>query len=301
MAFYFARAGWDDITIAFPVNPAETEQIILAARQVSLNLLVEERDVVEMLGHRLTAPTGIFIKIDAGYHRTGIPVEHHHKVLELVQVINRHPVLSFKGLLAHNGHTYHAASADEIKNIHDKSLQKLSALKMFLRQHQIDAELSIGDTPSMSITENFADADEIRPGNFVFYDVMQAMLGSCTYNDIAVALACPVVARHPQRQEVVIYGGAVHLSKDSVTDPEGNRIFGKVVTLDQNGWSAPVEGTYVKALSQEHGIIKAGKDFFNRIKTGDFVGILPVHSCLTVNLMREYVLLSGEKITTAVK
>jgi len=300
MASYFARAGWTDITIAFPVNPAEIGQINRLAHHIRLNLLVENADVVETLGRRLTTPAGMFIKIDAGYHRTGIPVEAHREVLTLVQTINRFPLLQFKGLLAHNGHTYHAASVNEIKHIHDESLKKLSVLKSFLKQQHITTELSIGDTPSMSVTDNFTDVDEIRPGNFVFYDVMQAQLGSCGYGDIAVAMACPVVAKHAGRQELVIHGGAVHFSKDSVTGPDGNRIFGKVVTLNRNGWSEPVDGTYVKSLSQEHGIIRATEDFFNQTKPGDFIGVLPVHSCLTVNLMREYFTLTGEKITTAV-
>ena len=33
-----------------------------------------------------------------------------------------------------------------------------------------------------------------------------------------MVIACPVVALHPERKEVIIYGGAVHLSKDNYTD-----------------------------------------------------------------------------------
>jgi len=32
--------------------------------------------------------------------------------------------------------------------------------------------------------------DEIRPGNFVFYDLMQYRIGSCSVGQIAVAMAC---------------------------------------------------------------------------------------------------------------
>ena len=58
--------------------------------------------------------------------------------------------------------------------------------------------------------------DEIRPGNFAYYDVMQYHIGSCNMDNIAVAVACPVVAVHPQKNELVIYGGAIHLSKEFI-------------------------------------------------------------------------------------
>ena len=39
---------------------------------------------------------------------------------------------------------------------------------------------SIGSTPTVSALENFGGVDEIRPGNYVFFDAFQAAIGSCT-------------------------------------------------------------------------------------------------------------------------
>ncbi len=83
--------------------------------------------------------------------------------------------------------------------------------------HADHLKLSVGDTPGCSLLPDFPGVDEIRPGNFVFYDAEQLEIGSCASNQIAVALACPIVARHPERNEVVLYGGAIHLSKESFT------------------------------------------------------------------------------------
>ena len=41
MAEYFANAGWDDITVAFPVNVREMDTINRLAQRIELNLLVE--------------------------------------------------------------------------------------------------------------------------------------------------------------------------------------------------------------------------------------------------------------------
>ena len=298
MAEYFAGRGWDDITIAFPVNIAETDEINRLAKRVNLNVLVENPESLAGLTKKITCPVGVFIKLDAGYHRTGIPIEDNQQVLDLISSVSRFNHLVFKGFIIHNGHTYSAKGKTEIRAIHELALGKIRVLKQILDKNQISAMFSIGDTPTMSVVENYELIDEIRPGNFVFYDAMQQNLGSCTFDQIAVALAVPVVAKHPERQEIVVYGGAVHLSKDSFFDQSGNQVFGRVVRLNEMGWSEPFDDTFVKSLSQEHGIIKAGGEVFEKIRIGDFIGILPVHSCLTVSLMREYFTLQGDRITT---
>lgn len=298
MAGNFVSDGWQDITIAFPVNIAEIDDINQLANQINLNLLVENKEAVEFLADKLKYKTGIYLKIDSGYHRTGVPVDDHQSILNLIREVQGSPIMQFKGLLVHNGNTYNASSTEDIINIHQNSQIELGRLKAFLWGHRINPELSLGDTPAMSVVENFEGIDEIRPGNFVFYDVMQAELGSCTYGDIAVALACPVVAKHPERMEIVIYGGAIHLSKDFITGKDGNPIYGKIVMLNKDGWSDVMPGTYVKSLSQEHGIIKTEIGFFEKVKIGDFIGVLPIHSCLTVCQMREYFTFDGKRIGT---
>jgi D-serine deaminase-like pyridoxal phosphate-dependent protein len=298
MAEYFAEKGWQDITIAFPLNFAEIDEINLLAQKIRLGLLIENNQGVTFLAENLLHEVDVYIKIDAGYHRTGIDVNDHKTILSLVQLINRSHHLSFKGLIVHNGNTYHQRTPQAVLDIHDDSLKKLSRLKQHLTVRGIRPVVSVGDTPALSLTDNFTGIDEIRPGNFVFYDLMQASIGACRYKDIAVALACPVVAVHPDRLEVVIYGGAIHLSKEWITDENGRTVFGKVVWLNEDGWSEPVAATYVKSLSQEHGIIKTHKNNFEKFQPGKFIGILPVHSCLTTNLAGSLLTTDGERIET---
>jgi D-serine deaminase-like pyridoxal phosphate-dependent protein len=145
--------------------------------------------------------------------------------------------------------------------------------------------------------DNLGEVDEIRPGNFVFYDLMQYALGACGIGDIAVAVACPVVGRSLSRNEVIIYGGAVHLSKEFMYRSNGERIYGNMVLFDEKGWSRPVTGSYVANLYQEHGIIHTTKDIVEGLRIGDTIGILPVHACLTANLLKGYQTLDGESIS----
>ncbi len=296
MAVYFAKHGWEDITIAFPLNPAEIGDINILANKISLNVLVENQEGINFLTKNLSSPFGVFIKIDAGYHRTGISIDDHQTILDLILIIKKNPLLSFAGFIVHNGHTYHAPETEAILSIHDQSIVKLSKLRNFMEQNAIEAIYSIGDTPALSQSDNFEGIDEIRPGNFVFYDVMQQSLGSCDWDDIAVALACPVVAKHNSRNELVIYGGAIHLSKEYLPETKGEKNFGRIVELFESGWGKPVEGCLVKSLSQEHGILQVSDDFFEKIQIGQFLGILPIHSCLTVAAMHRMYLMDGTAV-----
>ncbi|MFH0999693.1 MAG: alanine racemase, partial [Bacteroidota bacterium] len=213
-----------------------------------------------------------------------------------LELLKENKNISFKGFLSHTGHTYSANSVHEIHSRHFETLIKLKKLKQRYIKNYPDLLISIGDTPSCSICENFDGIDEIRPGNFVFYDYMQYKLGVCSMEDIAVKLACPVISKNPSRNEVVIYGGAIHLSKDSVVSSNGKPMYGRISVQKGDMKVLLDELSYVSKLSQEHGILKISQKDFHLFNIGDFIEIIPVHSCLTANLMRKYITTDGEKI-----
>ena len=59
------------------------------------------------------------------------------------------------------------------------------------------------------------------------------------------------------------------------------------------------DGDEVISLSQEHGIVQATDTLYQRTKVGDVLLVLPVHSCLTANLLGRYLTLDGEVIEMA--
>ncbi len=296
MANYFADAGWDDITIAFSVNIPEVREMNELAGRVKLNLLIENIEGLEALQQNITWHTGVFIKIDTGYNRTGIEASRTPQVDQLLERIQKSPLLQFKGFLTHTGHNYYANSTHDIFSRHFDALLKLKSLKSRYISEWPDLMISLGDTPSCSICDNFEGVDEIRPGNFVFYDLMQFKLGSCQLTDIAVRMVCPVVSVHSSRNEVVIYGGAVHFAKDSIVNIDGKPLYGRVVVEIDGAKTLLDEKNYLHALSQEHGILKITPKDFNHFWPGQLVEIIPVHSCLTANLMKEYLTTEGETI-----
>jgi D-serine deaminase-like pyridoxal phosphate-dependent protein len=265
---------------------------------VDLGLLVESTETVAFLARSLAAPVGVWIKIDVGSHRTGIAWDQLDAVVRVATEIDEAPRLALRGLLAHAGHAYHAQSTAEIRRVYRDTVQRMTQVRDGLLSKGFkDVEISVGDTPTCTLADNFSGVDEVRPGNFVFHDVMQLELGVCTEEEIAVAVACPVVAKHEERSEAVLYGGAIHLSKESIEGRAGAPIFGYVMLPEENGWGPVVQGAYVAALSQEHGMVRLPGDVLESIRVGDLLMVLPVHSCLTVSLLRAYRDLDGGTIT----
>ncbi|QCR23126.1 alanine racemase [Pontibacter sp. SGAir0037] len=294
MARYFASHGWKDIMVAFPANVLEIDLINELAAKITLHLVVVNPETVELLANRLHYPVKLWLKIDAGYRRTGLSPHDHPELDQIIGSIDSGKYMTFGGFVVHDGHTYKQSTVGAIRTIHKTSVFLLQSLRgRYIKQYP-DLKLSIGDTPSCSVLENMEGVDEIRPGNFVFYDLTQQRIGSCSYEQIAVCMACPIVAKHPDRNEFIIYGGSVHFSKDSLLTENGTFIFGRVVDKNRNGWSAPIEGAEVVALSQEHGTVRVSSEMFERYDIGDLMYVLPVHSCLTADAMRAYLTLEGE-------
>jgi len=295
MAQYFAANGWKDITIAFSVYPQQCEAINELASIINLQIVIESTDMLTFFENHLTHPVGVFLKIDAGYHRTGIDGEDFDTIASLLNQLKTCRNLIFIGFLTHAGHTYKAKSIDEIGDIKAESIRSLFALKTFFKADFPLLQLSYGDTPSCSLFDSFLGMNELRPGNFVFYDLTQCQIGSCQRENIAVALASPVVAKHEKRNEIVVHGGAVHLSKDSLV-VDGRPIYGEAYRLTADGWDLKQPVGTVISLSQEHGIIEVSAEILKEINVGDVIAILPVHSCLTASCMRQMVTLTGETI-----
>jgi D-serine deaminase-like pyridoxal phosphate-dependent protein len=251
---------------------------------------------VSFLTGQVPAGVDVWLKVDVGYHRTGVDWADHEGLVELAQAVSEAPGLRLRGLLTHAGHTYNAGSPGKIVDVFVKSIWRMNAARDAVSAAGLDVEVSVGDTPGCSLVETFDGVDEVRPGNFVFYDLMQYRMGSCREEDIAMAVACPVVAVHPERGQLVLYGGAVHLSNASLRGKGGAPSYGAVALPTAEGWSPTVAGSELVSISQEHGIVQASETLVAGCTLGDILVVIPVHSCLTANLLGCYLTLDGRQI-----
>jgi len=286
MAGYFAQHSWKDITIAIPVNILELDEINVLAQNVHLNLVVDHEESCSVLSSKLSNRVAVFIEIDTDYGRSGVHYSQTETIRSLWQMIHDSPTLIFKGFLSHTGNSYDVQDMEKGADVFEQSRQRMLHLKDVFSGIS-DVMISMGDTPSSTFGRNFSGVDEWRPGNFIFYDMIQYAAGVCQIEDIALTLRCPVIGIYLQRKEFVIYGGGVHLSKESMLF-RGQKIYGWVVDKDVVVQEGESIGFPVISLSQEHGVLAASQAFLSKLKIGDLIDVIPVHSCMTADLYPAY-------------
>jgi D-serine deaminase-like pyridoxal phosphate-dependent protein len=145
-----------------------------------------------------------------------------------------------------------------------------------------------GSTPTAVHAQSAEGITEMRPGNYMFFDLHQLGIGACGVQDIAVSVLAQVVGHN----RILIDAGALALSKDNgAQDQIPDSSYGWV--FDRLG-QARIGDHRVTALSQEHGTIESdGPLPFDHLPIGTRVRILPSHSCLTVAAYGHYNLVDG--------
>jgi len=287
----FVAAGFTDLTYAVPLEPGKIGQVIELARVSQLTITIDDLHTAEQLHRQLQLADiniGVWIKVDCGYHRAGVDPSTKY-AQELAHFIDRSTSMVLLGLLTHAGHAYKGANRAEILEIGRQERNAVLDFRDKLEHDDLTGlKTSIGSTPTISVIDDLAGIDEVRPGNYVFFDRTQLLLGSCSTADCALTIQSKVISCQPGSRKVVIDAGALALSHDpgpQHLDSSANR--GVVVktrqplTLDRN--------LFVISLSQEHGIIEIPEIIeHNNYQVGDEIHILPNHSCLTAALFDNY-------------
>jgi D-serine deaminase-like pyridoxal phosphate-dependent protein len=278
----FAAAGFNDITYAVPIEPGKfAEAIELSKRCKRLALITDDSTIPSSLNdaaRKAEVTLALFLKVDCGYHRCGVePMS--KEAYEIPRQIADSSNLRFAGILTHAGHSYHARSKEELRNIAQHERDLMLQLASQLRASGIEVStVSIGSTPTITHVDRLEGIDEVRAGNYIFFDAFQATLGSCGASECALTVLASVVHRDRCRHKVIIDAGAIALSKDhGAVEFDPNCGYGQVQDLDGIDL-----GLRIDSLSQEHGVISAAEDrVFDQLKIGTRVRILANHSCLT--------------------
>jgi len=278
----FAAGGFTDFTYAVPIEPGKfADAIELVRSGVKLNVLTDDISIPPKLdaaasaaGVRMT----VFVEIDCGDHRSGVDPSS-DTMLTIAQAIHEAKALNFAGLLTHAGHSYGARTVDEIAQIAREERDTIVDLAERVRAAGIEVPtVSIGSTPTINHIDHLDGVDEVRPGNYIFFDAYQATLGSCELTDCALSVLAAVVHRNYEQKKVIVDAGAIALSKDRgpvhLDEACG---YGRVLDLDGNDTDLRVA-----SMSQEHGTIPVQDDrVLDQLPVGTRVRILANHSCLT--------------------
>jgi len=300
-AAYFIDGGFRDITYAVGLAPDKIDTVAgLQGDDVWVNVLVDNVPAARMLAKRadtLGVAFRAFIEIDTGDHRAGLTPDA-EDLVAVAQALDESERVDVRGVLSHAGHSYRAQGADAIAAVAEEERHGLVVAAQRLRDAGFACPaVSPGSTPTAVYGKSWAGCTEMRPGNYMFFDLFQAGLGTCGIDDIAVSVVATVIGHKRDYNRLYVDAGALALSKDaSANDTMAGAGYGLV--CDMAG--QPVAGVRVTNVSQEHGWVATANGGdplpFERFPIGSRLRILPNHSCLTAAAYDRYYVVEGHAL-----
>ena len=294
----FANDGFNDITYAVPIEAGKFGEVVeIVQSGVMLNVITDDLTTTQLLDQAaasLGVKVNVFLKTDCGYHRCGVEPDS-AEAMAIPRAISDAGNLNFAGILTHAGHSYHGRSANEILTIARQERDIMVEFADRLRADGIDVPtVSIGSTPTITHVDHLDGIDEIRPGNYIFFDAFQATQGSCSFDDCALSVLAAVTHTSRQYKKIIVDAGGIAMSKDrGPVEFDSGCGYGRVLDLDGNDLNLRLD-----SLSQEHGEMRVGGDnIFDKLKVGSRVRIIANHSCMTAAQHAYYNVLEGGKIT----
>ena len=276
----FAEAGIPSIILAYPIVKAQSLDRLLPtvkARGTQLRTIAASAAGVDALSQAATnhgVEIGVFLKVDVGLGRVGVK-PNDPSALELCVRIAAADGLRFAGLLSHAGHSYAAASPQNLAIVASNEAADLAGLAGRLRERGIAVDcLSVGATPTCLGAPLPQEIDCMRPGNYVFLDGTALRLGICTADDLALSVVARVVASNDSH--FIIDAGSKSMSSDRGAHGMGGAGFGTIVSAEGDGetgmWT-------LERMSEEHGFVP----FSGRpLPLGSRVRVFPNHSCASI-------------------
>lgn len=215
-----SAAGARDVLVAYPLtgaNASRVRQLAESMQNTRVSALVES---AEQLQPWLRSDIGLFIDIDPGMHRTGLPQERLDDLIAVARAI-RSAGLRFRGLHYYDGHLHQADLAARTKAAHagyDRLLQIVHALES--ASLQVEEVITAG-TPAFPCTlsyPGFRDASFLHrasPGTVVYGDATAVQQLPPEYRYQPAVLVVSRVVSHPGGNIVTCDAGHKTLSVDT--------------------------------------------------------------------------------------
>ena len=272
-----AAHNFRDIHVVYPIaSRRKVERIVKLKDSAKIIGLIDGYEQARCLSKVLSEHDTVLDvteAVDVGLHREGIQPE---DAVEFFKKVSLLPNINLIGISTHAGHDYAAGSRDEVIRIGKEEGEVMVRVAEELRRANFDIEVvSVGSTPTAKIAGNIDGVTEIRPGNYVFYDAIQAALGVVPLERCALRVLTTIVGKHSKPYpRLIIDAGS------------------KVLTLDKGahglsllkGYGVAVgyeNSLLIERLSEEHGVVRV----IDNADLGicDRIEITPNHACVVVN------------------
>jgi D-serine deaminase-like pyridoxal phosphate-dependent protein len=283
-AEYFAENGIRDIQYAACITPDKLERVAtIQSTGAKVILITDSIEVARTMAGKAGEIDALFhvqIEIDCGEKRSGINPDS-DALIEIANILNDAPNIAFAGIMSHAGHSYNCRTLAEIEMVAENERHAAVSAAERVRALGIACDtVSVGSTPTALHARHLEGITETRPGVYMFGDMFQAQINSCTVDDLAVSVLTDVSCHRPDLQRMLIDAGALALSKDRSTENVPNDIgFGLVGNA--RGWKLEPQ-MRVSRVFQEHGVLELDADYaLEDFPIGTRLRVFPNHVCMT--------------------
>lgn len=303
-AEYFLSNGVTDILYAVGIAPNKLEHVAkLCGEGANMTLLLdsaETADLVATKGEALGVTFPALIEIDSDGHRSGIKPGD-PRLVDIGARLHGRRGTQLRGVMTHAGDSYNCGATDEIRAMSERERAAVVQCAEALRAAGLPCPIvSVGSTPTATFAERLDGVTEVRAGVFMFFDLVQAGLGVCAVDDIAVSVLTSVIGHQADRNWIITDAGWMALSRDRGTAKQPvDQGYGVVCDLG----GRPIEDLIVADTNQEHGIIArrdGGAIDTSEFPVGTLLRILPNHACAMAAQHAQYHVIAGEPVVEAV-
>jgi D-serine deaminase-like pyridoxal phosphate-dependent protein len=269
----------------------------LVRRGIKFGVILDELAFAREVSRRaqdLGIVLDVLIELDSGEKRAGVFADS-PELLELGRALAELPGTRLEGVLTHAGHSYQCRTIEDVRRVAEEERVVAVAAAERLRAIGLPVPVvSVGSTPTVTHGVNFEGLTEVRCGVYMFGDVMQSEIHSCSRDDIALSVLATVIGHRPQFNTALIDAGALALSKDRSTAAPGlaeDVGFGMVMDISCR---QRIPGVTVGHVYQEHGLLVSRGPFpYHALPVGSKVRVLPNHACMTAAMYDRYHVVAG--------
>jgi D-serine deaminase-like pyridoxal phosphate-dependent protein len=258
-----------DVLVAYPhlgPNLARLGELARAHPELALSVLVEDPEV------EVPAPLGVFVDVNCGMDRTGIPIADRKTIAAVAERAGDR----FRGVHAYEGHIHEGSYAERKAacfTIYDELAEVSSALD---RVPEVVTSGTPSFMPALEYEGLRAFGHRVSPGTVIYFDHRyHSELEELDF--VPAALVLSRVVSYPTDRKFTCDAGS-----KAVASEAGSPV---AVILGHPEHEACEP-------NEEHLPFVAGGE---RPKRGDTVLLFPRHVCPTVNLAESALLIDGEE------
>lgn len=281
--------GIQDILIAYSIVGEEKLSRLRRLRERGAHIIttVDSVEVARGLAQVGTPehPMPVLIEVDSGMHRGGC--QPGSDTLRLGQQVQTFKSLVLQGLFTYGGGIYGSSSREELEAHAAHEARLLRETAALLEDNGIPVQVvSGGSTPAAFALDKMEGVTEIRPGNYVFFDVSGLSLGIATPDDCSLRILATVVSV-PLPGYATLDAGSKTLTTDLAGRAQG---YGYIVGMPD---------VHLVKLNEEHGYLRYDPAV-RELRVGDRVEIIPNHACVVPNLSGRIYGIRGGKVETEI-